>query len=49
MESQKTKAFCRETATGSKIFTREYKKATVTLDCAKFEGTSNMMASDAHE
>jgi hypothetical protein len=42
-------SFCRETASGSEIYTREYTKATVTMDCAKFEGTSKMKASDGHE
>ena len=42
-------SFCHETANGSEIFTREYTKATVTMDCAKFEGTITMKAGRVDE
>ena len=35
---------CVETAPNSSIFTREYTKATVQVDCAKWEGTVTMHA-----
>ena len=30
---------CKETATNSEVFTREYSKATVQLDCKAWKGT----------
>jgi hypothetical protein len=33
---------CKETAAGSGIFTREWSKATVSMDCNKWEGKITM-------
>jgi hypothetical protein len=35
---------CVETARGSGVFTREWSKATTTIDCNKWEGTIKMKA-----
>ena len=33
---------CKETAAGSEVFTREYTKSTVSLDCKAWKGSIKM-------
>eukprot|EP01050_Picozoa_sp_SAG11_P028891 SAG11_NODE_7915_length_1081_cov_1.298371_1_plen_61_part_00 len=33
---------CKESATGSEVFTREYSKSTVTMDCKAWKGSIKM-------
>lgn len=43
------KQICKETSDGSGIFTREYTKSSIKMDCNKWQGTITMKSTDAQK